>query len=65
MNTNRISVDVEINDHRLLKSYCGSEGITIKDFVIDAIFQQLEKKLNKNERNYGFKLKSKLEETGL
>lgn len=49
MDTNRISVDIECHDHRLLKSYCASIGVTVKKFVLDAVICQLEEKLKQRD----------------
>lgn len=55
MDTNRISVDIESHDHKLLKSYCASIGVTIKEFVLEAVLHQLEEKLKQKEFQNGFK----------
>ena len=44
MDTNRISVDLDSHDHKLLKTYCASIGVTIKAFVLDCVLQTLEDK---------------------
>jgi uncharacterized protein (DUF1778 family) len=46
MNTNRISVNIKSEDHRLLKSYCASAGITIKDFVLESVLMKIKEKIN-------------------
>lgn len=55
MDTNRISVDIESHDHKLLKSYCASIGVTIKEFVLEAVLHQLEEKLKQKEFQNGLK----------
>lgn len=55
MDTNRISVDIESHDHKLLKSYCASIGVTIKEFVLEAVLHQLEEKLQQKEFQNGLK----------
>lgn len=55
MDTNRISVDIESHDHKLLKSYCASIGVTVKSFVLTAVLGQLEEKLKQKEFQDGLK----------
>lgn len=49
MGTNRISVDIESHDHKTLKIYCASIGITIKEFVIACVLKSLEEKVKKEK----------------
>lgn len=59
MDTNRISVDIESHDHKLLKSYCASIGVTIKEFVLQAVINQLEDKLKESDFQSQLKPKEK------
>ena len=57
MQTNRISVDIASTDHKILKSYCATAGITIKDFVVESVLDNLEtaleiKKIKKKGRRW-------------
>jgi len=56
--TNRISVDIDTHDHRLLKSYCARHGIKIKEFVASCVIDRLEEKLKEEEFQHGLKSNS-------
>ncbi len=53
MQKNRISVDLDSHDHKLLKTYCASIGVTIKAFVLDCVLQTLEDKEEQNRFQNG------------
>lgn len=61
---NRISVNIESHDHKLLKSYCASIGITIKEFVLNAVLHQLEEKLKEKEFQNGLKRRTNSSRSG-
>lgn len=42
MANHRISIDIEEDEHKYLKMCCAKLGITIKQFVIDAIIEKVD-----------------------
>ena len=44
MTTRRISFDIEEEEHKNLKSYCAKLGMTIRELVIRAINDKVQKK---------------------
>jgi len=47
MTTRRISFDIEEEEHKNLKSYCAKLGMTIRELVIRAINDKVQKKIIK------------------
>lgn len=47
MTTRRISFDIEEEEHKNLKSYCAQLGMTIRELVIRAINDKVQKKIIK------------------
>lgn len=64
METNRISVDLDSHDHKLLKTYCASIGVTIKAFVLDCVLQTLEDKEKQKEFENGHNNRSNSSSSG-
>lgn len=42
MATNRISIDIDENEHKYLKMCCVKMGVSIKQFVLDAIINKVD-----------------------
>lgn len=52
MTTQRLSFDMPIEDHKKLKIMCAEAGISIKDFILDAVDEYVtsQEYLNKRQR---------------
>lgn len=48
METHRISIDIDHENHRKLKIYCASLGITIKKFILNSILKEIQRSKNVN-----------------
>ncbi len=53
--SHRISVDINSEDHRMLKTFCASNGISIKEFVLGTIKNTLEDNTKIKEFQNGFR----------
>lgn len=42
MSNHRISVDIDEEDHKFLKMHCAKMGVTIRQFVSNAVINTLE-----------------------
>lgn len=42
MATNRISIDIDENEHKYLKMCCVKMGISIKQFVLEAVLNKVD-----------------------
>ena len=41
MQTHRISIDIDKDQHKQLKIYCAQMGITVKEFVLGSINEKM------------------------
>ena len=47
MATHRISVDIDENDHKYLKMCCVKLGVSIRQFVLEAVIDRVEEQEDK------------------